>query len=171
MRKTAILFLLLALTGCAYPQDQAPKPMEPNPVPQDNSGIKAEQPADPELEESEEIPIYLEDLPIILSIREPNSIGTVYLDATYINKSEYPITRYFMTILLKDKNEKTYLSSHDTVLPGETSPNFDSFGPQTMDINDVEKLTLEITAKTENNKELYIEYDYKLGWAEWYYED
>lgn len=170
MRKIAILFVLLALTGCAYPQDQAPKPMEPNPVPQDNSGITVEEPEDPE-EPSDEIPIYLEDLPIILSIREPDSIGTIYMDATYMNKSAYPIVAYSMTILLKDQNEKVYLSNHDTVLPGETSPNFYSFGPETRKIDDVEKLELSITAMTEDNKKLYIDYDYKLGMAEWFYAD
>lgn len=42
-----------------------------------------------------------------------------------------------MDILLKDKNEKTYLSNYDTVLPGETSPNFKCFGPDTGNIDDI----------------------------------
>jgi hypothetical protein len=170
MKKIALVLLFLLFTGCAYPQNETPGPMEPTPVPQDNSDVSVDEPE--ELEEpSDEVPIYLDDLPIILSIREPDTIGTIYMDATYNNKSEYPIVAYTMTILLKDQNEKVRLTNFDTVLPGETSPNFYSFGPETRKIDDVEKLELSITAMTENNKKLYIDYDYKLGMAEWFYAD
>ena len=162
--------MMLLVTGCAYPQTEIPEPFESNPIEHDGSDITVDVPEDKN-EDSEEIPIYLEEIPIILTIRQPDSIGNVYLDATYMNKSKYPIKRYSMTILLKNENEKTYLITHDTVLPGEISPKFDSLGPQTKEINDIEKLKLEITALTENNKELYIEYDYKLGIAEWYYSE
>ena len=169
MKKIAFVLLLLLFTGCTYPQNEVPAPAEPNPVTQDKSEITVDEPKEP-VESADEVPIYLDDLPITISIREANSIGTIYMDATYKNNSKYPIVGYSMTVLLKDKNDKTYLSNSDTVLPGETSPNFDSFGPNTRNINDVEKLTLEIIAMTENNKKLYIEYDFKLGMAEWFYE-
>lgn len=164
----AVLFLLF-VTGCAYPQKEVPKPMEPNPVTQDKTDITVDEPKEP-VESADEVPIFLDELPISISIREANSIGTIYMDATYKNNSKYPIVGYSLTVLLKDKNEKAYLSNYDTVLPGEISPNFDTFGPDTKNINDIEKLTLEIIAMTENNKKLYIEYDFKLGMAEWFYE-
>lgn len=166
---TFVVLVLLFLTGCTYPQKEIPKPMEPNPVTQDKTDITVDQPKEP-VESAEEVPIFLDDLPIAISIRKPDSIGTIYMDATYNNKSEYPIVAYSMTILLKDKNEKVRLSNFDTVLPGETSPTFDTFGPNTKNINDIEKLKLSITAMTENNKKLYIDYDFKLGVAEWFYE-
>ena len=169
MKNIILVLMFLLITGCTYPQNDIPVPLEANPVPQDNKDITFDDQNEIQ-ENSDEVPIYLDDLPIILSMREPDSTGTVYIDATYNNKSEYPITAYSLTILLKDKNEKTYLSSYDTVLPGETSPKFDSFGPKTRDINDIEKLELSITARTENNKKLYIDYDFKLGIAEWLYE-
>lgn len=170
MKKTAFMILLLLFfSGCAYPQKEVPAPMEPNPVTQDKTDIKVDEPKEP-VESADEIPIFLDDLPISITIREADSIGTIYMDATYNNKSEYPIVAYSMTVLLKDKNEKVRLSNFDTVLPGETSPNFDTFGPDTKNINDIEKLKLSITAMTENNKKLYIDYDFKLGVAEWFYE-
>jgi hypothetical protein len=72
-----------------------------------------------------------------------------------------------MKVHLKDKNDTTYLTSHDTVMPGETSPIFDSFGPETMDPNDYEVLTLAVRAILDNGDELDIEYDFKLGQAYW----
>ena len=44
------------------------------------------------------------------------------MEATYTNNSKYPITSYTAKVLLKDTNDTTYLSSFDTVMPGETSP-------------------------------------------------
>ena len=101
-------------------------------------------------------------------ILEPDSIGTVYMEATYTNNSKYPITSYTAKVLLKDTNDTTYLSSFDTVMPGETSPKFETFGPDSQDPNDVEVLTLEVIARTEEGNNLYIDYDFKLGEATWW---
>ncbi|NLJ98257.1 MAG: hypothetical protein GX320_03190, partial [Tissierellia bacterium] len=70
-----------------------------------------------------------------------------------------------------DQNDTTYLSTYDTVMPGETSPKFESFGPETQDPDDYEILTLEITARTEDGNDLYIEYDFKLNEATWWEAD
>ena len=115
-----------------------------------------------------EPPIQPDEFAIDITIREPDSIGTVYMEATYTNNSQYPITGLSMTILLKDINEKTYLSNYDTVLPGETSPKFDSFGPETGDPNDYEILTLDVQARMPDGKTLSIEYDFKLDEASWF---
>jgi hypothetical protein len=56
----------------------------------------------------------------------------------------------------------------DTVMPGETSPKFETFGPDSQDPNDVEVLTLEVIARTEEGNNLYIDYDFKLGEATWW---
>src|SRR5699024_9430963 len=98
----------------------------------------------------------------------PDSIGNVYMEATYTNNSDYTITGYDMTVLLKDKNETTYLMNYDTVLPGETSPKFESFGPDTQDENDYEILELSVTSRTEEGNTLYIDYDFKLEEASWW---
>lgn len=120
-----------------------------------------------EEESQNEIPIYLDEITPIITILEPNSIGTVYMEATYKNNSKYPITSYSAKILLKDKQETAYLSNHDTVLPGETSPKFDCFGPDTGKEEDYEILTLDVRARLDNGKTLKIEYDFKLEEAEW----
>lgn len=120
---------------------------------------------------SEELPIHPDDIKVDITILDPDSIGTVYMEATYTNNTDYPITAYDLTVLLKDKNEKTYLTNYDTVMPGETSPKFDSFGPETLDLNDVELLELEVTARTEDGNNLYLEYNFKLNEATWWESD
>lgn len=131
-----------------------------------NIESEQEEQEEPE-EEKEEVPINLEDIKPEITILEPDSIGTVYMEATYTNNSDYPIVGYSLEVLLKDKNEKAYLVNYDTVLPGETSPKFEGFGPETRKPEDYEILKLEVTAKTEEGK-LYIEYDMKLGEATWF---
>jgi hypothetical protein len=163
MKKLVLLtFMVLALvlSGCSAaevddPVDVAGTEDTPEEVPEE---VK---------EEEEAIPIHPDEIPWEITILEPDSIGNVYMDATYTNNSDYPITRYHMKVHLKDKNDTTYLTSHDTVMPGETSPIFDSFGPETMDPNDYEVLTLDVRAILDNGDELDIEYDFKLGQAYW----
>ena len=70
---------------------------------------------------------------------------------------------YNMVILLKDSNKKTYLTTYDTVNPGATSPEFKSFGPKTMNKDDIDFLYEEITYIDSNNKKTCVKYDYKLG--------
>lgn len=115
-----------------------------------------------------EPPLNLDEIDYDVTIRKPDSIGTVYMDATYTNNTKYPVTGFSMTVLLKDKNEKTYLSTYDTVMPGETSPKFNCFGPETQDPDDYVILTLEVDARKEDGKKLSVEYDFKLNEVTWY---
>lgn len=112
--------------------------------------------------------ITVDQVPYKINILEPNSIGTVWMQATYTNNTKYPMTGFSMTVLLKDKNEKAYLSNYDTVMPGETSSLFDTFGPQTMNIRDLEILKIEIRAQNTNGKTLTVDYDTKLKKYEYY---
>lgn len=121
----------------------------------------------PELINENQIPIPFEDIKPDIIILEPDSIGNVYLKAAYTNNSSYPVTGYNLEILLKDKNETTYLMTYDTVLPGETSPYFEGFGPQTQDPNDYEIIGADVYAKLDGGKTLSIEYDFKLDEATW----
>lgn len=111
----------------------------------------------------EGIPIKVEEVPYDINILEPNSIGTRYMEATYTNKSEYPITSVSITALLKDQNKKVYLTNHDTTLPGETSPVFKTFAPETGNIDDIEILVIKIRAESIEGKTIVIEYDTKLN--------
>ncbi len=105
--------------------------------------------------------VTIEEIPYEITMLEPDSIGTRYMEATYTNNSEYPITGINFTVLLKDKNETTYLTNHDTVLPGETSPKFDSFAPDSGKHEDIEILNVEIQAE-KDDETIWIEYDAKL---------
>lgn len=107
-------------------------------------------------------PITIDQVPVDIAILDPNSIGTVYMNAEYTNNTKYPITSISMKVLLKDTNKTTYLSNHDTVLPGETSPTFRSFGPSTLREEDYEILTIDVRARNTNGKTLLMEYDTKL---------
>ncbi len=111
---------------------------------------------------NQQYPITIEQLPIAITIKNPDSIGTVYMDATYKNNSQKNIVGFTATVLLKDINETTYLSSYDTVLPGETSPNFNTFGPETLNKDDIQILEYEITIANADGSETYITYDCKL---------
>lgn len=163
-----ILIFSMAIVGCSSEKiDKIPEQISDN---EEVVNSNNEQGINNEVEVEEnnaEIPIYPDDIMADITILEPNSIGTVYMEATYINNSEYPITSYSAKILLKDKNETTYLSTHDTVLPGETSPKFKCFGPETGKNEDYEILTLDVRARLDNGKTLSIEYDFKLEEARW----
>jgi hypothetical protein len=111
---------------------------------------------------SENPTVTVEQFPMNITIRRPDSIGTVYMDATYTNNSNRNVVGFQVTILIKDRNEKTYLSTHDTVLPGQTSPKFNSFGPKSLNMNDVEILKYQITIANQDGSKTYINYDNKL---------
>lgn len=116
----------------------------------------------------DDAPIHPDEIPHKISILKPDSIGAVYMEATFTNNSKYPITGYDMTVLLKDKNETAYLTTYDTVMPGETSPKFEGFGPETRDPDDYEITKLQVYARKEDKKTLSIEYDFKLNEATWF---
>ncbi len=106
--------------------------------------------------------IKVEELPYEITILEKTSADYRYMEATFTNNSDYVVTEYSLIILLKDENDKTYLTSYDTVLPGEVSPKFDSFGPKSGKKEDIEVLTYDLTIQDENGIEYYIYYDVKL---------
>ncbi len=109
-----------------------------------------------------EPPVKVGDIPFDLKVLPPNSIDTIWLETTFVNNSDKPITYLSVKILLKDTNKTTYLSCTDTVMPGETSPIFKTFGPESQNKNDIEFLTCTIKTHDDNGEEIYVEYDYKL---------
>lgn len=113
-------------------------------------------------------PVTLEEIPYNITMLEPNSIGARYMEMTYTNNSKVPIKGINMTVLLKDINEKTYLSNYDTIMPGETSPVFESFAPKSGDQKDIEILKIEITTVNDDGSNTYIDYDAKLKTYEWF---
>lgn len=150
--------LTLSLVGCGSTKKvENPEGGKPN--------VKVEE---PKKEEKEQPPITIEEVPMNVTILEPDSIGNRYMEATFTNNSKYAIKGFNVTVLLKDKNEKTYLSNFDTVMSGETSPKFQTFGPDTGNADDLEYLEYEITVVDESGKEIYLTYDVKLKTYKWY---
>lgn len=149
--------LLLSLVGCG-----GNKKVDNNL--QNNVNVQVEENS----QEKEEPPVTIEELPMSVTILEPDSIGNRYMEATFTNNSKYAIKGFNVTVLLKDKNEKTYLGSYDTVMPGEMSPKFESFAPATGNADDIEYLEYEITVVDEDGEEIYLSYDVKLKMYEWY---
>ena len=110
-----------------------------------------------------EVLVKVTDIDLKTKILPPDSIGTVWMEAIYTNNSKYTISSVSYKYLCKDTNETHYLSTYDTVLPGETSPKFDTFGPESGKESDIEFLTCRIVVLGENNEKVFIDYDYKLG--------
>lgn len=152
--------LLLSLVACG--EDKKVDDNSKN-----NANAQVEEKKD-EKEEKEQPPVTIEELPMNVTMLEPDSIGNRYMEATFTNNSKYVIKGFDVTVLLKDKNEKTYLTNYDTIMPGETSPKFETFAPATGNSDDMEYLSYDITIVDENGKEIYLTYDVKLKTYSWF---
>lgn len=108
-------------------------------------------------------PITVDQIDINFTVLPPDSIGTIWAEATYTNNSQCPISYLKIKALLKDTNTVTYFSSVDTVKPGETSPVFDSFGPESQDDTDIEITQYTIKVHLDDGEIVYVDYDTKLG--------
>lgn len=176
MKKTLLIIgLALSLMACTpettNETEQTQKAEAPKQVAEETEQTEVETEIQTEEETVQDTedqpPVNIDDIMPNMDFEEPNSVGAVYMITTYTNNSPYPITSYSLTYVSKDTNEKRYAQSYDTVMPGETSPNMSSLGPDTMTLNDVDLLELEITA-VDGNDEYHIEYDFKLNRVEWY---
>lgn len=105
----------------------------------------------------------VEELPYKFEVKAPDAAGNVYMNTTYTNNSKYMVKSYKLALLLKDSNQKVYAISDDTVPSGATSPNIESFGPNSQKPEDVEILKYDIVAVGQDGKEVKITYDVKLG--------
>lgn len=156
-----ILFsiILLGLTACG--------PNKKNEVEVKHEEVKNE--TETKADKSSEQPIVkVEELPLEVKILQPDSIGTKYMEATYKNLSSYTIKGLSITVLLKDTNEKTYLSIYDSVLPGEVSQKFETFAPASGKSEDYEFLVYEITVEKDEYTTVHIIYDVKTQEYNWF---
>lgn len=150
-----VLVFSLTLTGCdnGSEGEEVSKKEDANSVKENTEKEK---------NEKEDTLIKVEDLPYEINILEPDSIGTRYMEATFTNNSDFTVTGYSLTILLKEENEKTYLGTYDTIMPGETSSKFESFAPESGKEEDMELLRYELNIQDEDGTEYLVEYDVKL---------
>lgn len=112
--------------------------------------------------------VRVEELPIEIEILAPDSIGIRYLEAVYKNDSQYTIKGLSITVLLKDKNEKTYLAIYEEVLPGTVSPMFETFAPESGKLEDCEFMVYEITVAKEDGNIIHIIYDIDKQEYNWF---
>lgn len=107
--------------------------------------------------ENKDIPeVSIDELPYQIETLEADSIGEVYGVATYVNNSPYPVKGFSLDGTLPSKNETTYFISVDTVLPGETSANFESNYEENTEIKKISYSYIK------DDKEYFVEYDVKL---------
>jgi hypothetical protein len=159
-----IIVAIIIISGIVYNgTTNAAKEKEKETISQQQ--VEKEKPKEEEVKK--EPPLKIEQLPLDIQIKEPDSIGNIYIDATYTNNSNKNIVGYNVTVLLKDSNKTTYLMTYNTVLPGETSPKFNSFGPQTKNKEDIQILKYEITIANSDGTKTNLEYDNKLKQYKW----
>lgn len=167
MKKTLLIIgLALSLMACTPETTNETEQTQTTEAPKQVAEETEQTEVQTEQDTEDQPPVNIDDIMPNMDFEEPNSVGAVYMITTYTNNSPYPITSYSLTYVSKDTNEKRYAQSYDTVMPGETSPNMSSLGPDTMTLNDVDLLELEITA-VDGNDEYHIEYDFKLNRVEW----
>ncbi len=97
-----------------------------------------------------------------INVVQYDEYGNMTIDMVYINDSDYPITYFSLSLLNKKNNERIYLSSDDTVLPGEISPKIYYYTDQSMDLKNLEKLKTHVTYVQPDGTRRAITYDYKL---------
>lgn len=122
----------------------------------------------PEIEEAEDVEteeseININDFVITGQLQEPDSIGTIYYQATLTNNSSYAV-KYadFKYNITKDGvKEGSYLTFSDTILAGETSSISECFGS-----DDMELISIELTLVDAEDNDIYVEYDVKLNQME-----
>jgi len=112
--------------------------------------------------------VRVEDLEISWEIQVPDGSRHTYAVFTFKNNSPYPIVRLSIKALLTDTNETAYYTTHYTVLPGETSTIFDSFGPESGNPEDLQFLSVEYNVYVGDGKVIEYDYDYKLdNYTKW----
>ncbi len=100
-------------------------------------------------------------LPSNLRVLPPNFSGTIYMEGNMVNHTDYPILGYSLCCLDKKTGESHYLSTYDTVLPGEISPKIETFAPASGRLSDLQYQSVNVNFKTPYGK-FYVAYDYRL---------
>ena len=176
-RVIAALCALMLLAGCASaPSSSAAPRRQPNPVasssqPKPSSSETSSQPQPsssetPSEAEEEACPLDIADISLSMTV-EPYHNDTYELRATYTNTSPLTFTFSDFDILDKSSNSKHSLSTGDTILSGETSPNFRTF-VETASVDDIVILKARFAALDSNDNKWRIDYDYKLDKYDWY---
>lgn len=106
--------------------------------------------------------VTINDIQLVdFKVRKPDSIGNIYMETKFKNNSNQIIKGIEYTYEVN--GEKTYLSTYDTLRPGDTSTLEECFGPKSGKKDDAKLLKAEFTVVNKDGSNTYIEYDAKLG--------
>lgn len=106
--------------------------------------------------------VTIKDIQLVdFKVRKPDSIGNIYMETKFKNNSNQIIKGIEYTYEVN--GEKTYLSTYDTLRPGDTSTLEECFGPKSGKKDDAKLLKAEFTVVNKDGSNTYIEYDAKLG--------
>lgn len=151
----ASILSLFILTGCGSASNSSTE----------NVDINESQKQEPITETP---PMAIDDVALDITIREHDGIGQRYMDGVLTNNSDKLIKSCTVKILLKDKNEETYLMFLDTIMPKEKSVKSETFAPDTGNKEDIEILNYEFVLYNEGGEDIYLEYDPKLKEYNWF---
>ncbi|MEG0872895.1 MAG: hypothetical protein RR942_09220 [Romboutsia sp.] len=116
-----------------------------------------------EVEESIDSPVLVNDIELVdKKVLEPDSIGNIYFETKFKNNSKVPVTSVIVELEI-DNGEVAYLSSYDTLLPGDTSSKVECFAPKSGKEEDMKAKKISIVSLDKDKKEVYIDYDIKLN--------
>lgn len=161
----------LSMVGCGNSNSETKQKLETSKKEEVKQEVETEEPTPVEedkLSEKDIVPDILANeaynkIKIDRELLAPNSIGTVYAQATLTNGlNKFAVTYASITYQYTNeegKKDTTYMTFSDTIMPGETSPVAETFGSE-----DMEAVKMDITLKPlDLNMEYYIIYDFKLG--------
>lgn len=162
MKRFLIALCAFLVIGCSNQSAAPASSAESKRVPKQSSVAPSSKSSE------KEPPIDLNDIVLERWLLEPDSIGDIYISANYTNNTDIPIVGVSYKVHLKDSNEIIYLDNYDTVLPGETSPDFKCFGPSTGKMEDAQIVSCEYILQDFDGTKTYIDYDNKLDYLEWF---
>lgn len=108
----------------------------------------------------QETPATIDQFPVTFTILPPNSIDTIWLNATYQNNSAYSVRDFNIKYRDVSTNEIHYLSSKVTILKNGNSPVFDGFGPISGKESDLEMIETNFILIKEGGT-MSVSYDHK----------
>jgi hypothetical protein len=111
--------------------------------------------------EKDEQPVTIDQVSFDINVLPPNSLDTIYIETAFTNNTDYTLSGVQLTYLDKISNEKRYLTTYDTLLPGDTSANVETFGPESGNMDDFQLLETRITVLKEDGGSVFVTYDHK----------
>ena len=161
MKKTIVILLMLMICLMITACDYGPEVEKYESEKKTETTTNADEPQK-EKQEEEKPPEIYNDLEVKFELKKTD-YGSMEIVGVYKNNSEYAITKIDFKVLLKDNNTTEYIDSRETVLPGETSPEFDfPLMDDNLKESTIEVLEARIDIKDKEGNERHILYDNKL---------